>query len=102
MTEIRENRVKKLLYRSWYRGCKETDKIIGGWAKKNSEHLSDTQLDELEAILAEHDRDIYDWLTGKIEAPEEMQKNSVYKELLDFKPADEVRQFFPLKFRPKF
>lgn len=79
---------KKLLYQSWYRGCRETDKILGNWAKQNIEKLSEAELDELQAILDEYDNDIYDWLCGKQEIPERMVSNSVFQKLRDFKPIE--------------
>ena len=86
----KENRIKKLLYRSWYRGCKETDKIVGGYAKKHIDEFNDKELDELEEILAQNDNDLYDWLSNKKEMPEDMKNNSVMQKLRDFVPAHEV------------
>lgn len=74
----RENRIKKLLYRSWYRGCKETDQIIGNYAKANIQNFSESELDELEEILAQNDNDLYDWISNKKPTPEFMNKNSVF------------------------
>ncbi len=82
----RENRVKKLLYQSWYRGCKETDKIIGYFAKKHIHELNDKELDELEEILNENDNDIYDWLSNKKPLPENFSQNSVMIRLFKFRP----------------
>lgn len=86
----REKRLKKLLYRSWYRGCKETDKIVGGYAKKYIENFSDKELDELEEILEQNDNDIYDWLSNKKPTPENMNNNSVFSKLRSFVPANEM------------
>jgi antitoxin CptB len=86
----RIKRAKKLLYRSWYRGCKETDKIIGGYAKKYIENFSDAELDELEKILEQNDNDIYDWLSNKKEMPDDMKNNSVMRKMMNFIPANEV------------
>ncbi len=86
----RENRIKKLLYQSWYRGCKETDKIVGGYAKKHIESFSDKELDELEQILEQNDNDIYDWLSNKKPTPEFINKNSVFEKLRGYIPANEV------------
>ncbi len=90
MENIREIRIKKLLYQSWYRGCKETDKIVGLFAKKYIHELSDIELDELEAILNENDNDIFDWLSNKREMPEEIKSNSIMKRLRNFIPAHEI------------
>lgn len=85
----REIRIKKLLYRSYYRGCKETDQIVGGYAKKYIENMSDKELTELEEILEQNDNDLYDWLSNKKQMPEFMMKNSVMQKLRDFVPANE-------------
>ena len=87
--EANEIRLKKILYRSWYRGCKETDKILGGYVKKHIDNLSEKQIDELEEILDLQDVDIYNWLSGKEEIPEELESNSVMQDLYDFKPSQE-------------
>ncbi len=86
----KETRIKKLLYRSWYRGCKETDKIVGGYAKKHIENFSDKELDELEEILEQNDNDLYDWLSNKKPTPDFMHNNSVFEKLRSFVPANEV------------
>ncbi len=84
-----EKRIKKMLYRSWYRGNKETDKILGGFAKKYIYELSEKELDEFEIILDLQDVDIYDWLSGKKPEPDEMKENGVFQRLYDFKPSVE-------------
>jgi antitoxin CptB len=89
--DARFKRKKRLLYQSWYRGCKETDQIIGGYAKKHIEKMSDLELDELEEILAQNDNDLYDWLSNKKPMPEKMAKNSVMIKLKDFVPSKDTR-----------
>jgi len=86
----KEKRIKKMLYRSWYRGNKETDKILGGFAKKHINELNDIEIDEFEQVLDMQDVDIYDWLSGKKKAPEELKQNSVFMRLYDFKPIDQI------------
>ncbi|MDX1949428.1 MAG: succinate dehydrogenase assembly factor 2 [Rickettsiales bacterium] len=78
----RETKIKKLLYQSWYRGCKETDKILGVFARENLHNLSDAEIEEFEAILKENDVDIYNWLTGKQPVPLEIKNNSIFSKLL--------------------
>ena len=63
--------LKKLLYQSCNRGCKETDIIIGSYAKNNLNKLSDDELMEFEKILHLPDADIYDWYTKKVAVPDE-------------------------------
>lgn len=63
-------RLKRLTYRSWHRGCKETDLILGRFADLHLASASPKLLDAFERLLDEDDADIWAWLTGK-EAPEE-------------------------------
>lgn len=62
---------KKLLYKSWNRGCKETDIILGEFAKRMIETLSDKELKSLEIILQYPDNIIYAAAVGRISIPEE-------------------------------
>lgn len=62
---------KKLLYRSLHRGCKETDFLIGNFAKNNLQNMDMTQLHLFEKFLEEDDMLIYDWVLDKKEYPQE-------------------------------
>lgn len=57
--------MKKLRYRSWHRGCKETDIVLGSFAEQHLETLTASELALYERFLNENDVDIWDWLTGK-------------------------------------
>lgn len=63
-----ENRLKRLRYRSWHRGCKETDIVLGNFADARLYDLDNAALALYEQLLDEDDVDIWNWLTGK-EAP---------------------------------
>lgn len=78
----REIRIKKLLYQSWYRGNRETDKILGNFAKTNITNFDNGQLDEFEQILQEQDDDIYAWVSLQLEIPKRLKNNSVLKQLI--------------------
>lgn len=80
----REARIKRLMYQSWYRGCKETDRILGHFAKAHLAELNDDELDAFEAILEESDKDLFNWLTGKEPMPEAYQANPIMQRLQDF------------------
>ena len=64
-----ENRRKRLRYQATYRGFKEASLLIGGFAMANLGAMSNTELDEFEALLQFSDREIYGWAMGKCEAP---------------------------------
>ncbi len=59
-------RLRRIRYRSWHRGCKETDVILGNFADK-ALHLLETDeaLQNYEDLLDEQDVDIWNWITGK-------------------------------------
>lgn len=79
-----EQKRKKLMYQSWYRGCKETDRIIGTFAKLYLNDFNDDELNEWETILEESDNDLFDWLTGKAPVPEKYAKSEVMQRLTAF------------------
>lgn len=79
MTEINhEIRLRRVRYRSWHRGCKETDVILGRFADERLETLSNDDLDIYEKLLDEQDVDIWNWLVGK-----EAAKDAAYVPLLE-------------------
>lgn len=45
------------------------DLVIGGFADAEIATLSDTELDQLELLMAEEDADIFRWVTGEAETP---------------------------------
>ncbi len=77
--------VKKILYQSCNRGCKETDIIIGGFAKKYVNNMSDDDLMRFLEIIRLPDADIYDWYTKKKPVPKE-KASKLLLEILQFSP----------------
>lgn len=71
MSETREIRVKRLYMRSIRRGIKEMDVILMAFADARLAGLSDADLDAYEAMLAESDHDLYQWVSGQQPAPAE-------------------------------
>lgn len=64
MNEALNLRRRRLYYRSWHRGCKETDVVLGHFADSALADLPDSKLDLYEELLEEQDLDIWNWLTG--------------------------------------
>ena len=60
---------KRLLIRSWRRGTKELDLILGKFSNNNVSKLDVTELDLYEQLLSNDDYVIYNWLFGKEEIP---------------------------------
>lgn len=69
MSETRDDRRRRLLYRSLYTGCKETDLLLGGFARRFIGDFGDAQLEHYERLLKESDPDIFDWATGRSAVP---------------------------------
>lgn len=61
-----ENKRKLLLYRSWHRGCKETDLLLGNFAKANIESMTEEELVQYEIIVGMEDSNLYSVLTADI------------------------------------
>ena len=65
-----EHRLKRLRLRSWRRGIREADLILGRFADERLEGLDEDALAAYEALLEEPDWDIYYWVTGASAPPE--------------------------------
>ena len=64
MSETRELRLKRLKIRSWRRGTKEMDMLLGPFADGPLLTLEEPELDAYEALLNENDQDLYAWISG--------------------------------------
>lgn len=62
-------RRKRLVYRANYRGFKEADLILGGFAKKYIDSFTDDEITMFEDLLEAKDHDIYNWISGKQALP---------------------------------
>ena len=69
MVETDEARLKRLYMRSIRRGIKEMDLILGAFAAEELNGLSEAELTLYDALLAENDHDLYQWVTGQVSAP---------------------------------
>ena len=74
---------KKLTLRSWRRGTKEMDLILGQFADKNIDNLSEKDLVAYEDLLKCDDHHIYNWILSKEKTPANFEKivNFVKKSL---------------------
>ena len=71
MTDASDIRRKRLLFRSWHRGTKETDLLLGSFAERHLAAFSEAQLDRYEALLDNDDGDLFDWIAGRAALPAE-------------------------------
>lgn len=56
---------RKLIYRSWHRGCKETDILLGYFALRHLNKFSMDELIEYEKIVDLDDYELYCYITDK-------------------------------------
>lgn len=84
--ETTENKRKRLLFRSWHRGTRELDLLMGSFAERNLPDMSDEELDLYDIILTHPDPDIYNWIVGQETAPANYM-NPVMEKLLAHKIA---------------
>ncbi|KFC70310.1 hypothetical protein FG93_02760 [Bosea sp. LC85] len=76
-------RRRKILFRAWHRGMRETDLIMGRFADAEIGTLSDVELDEFEQLIEVLDRDLLSWITGEAEVPENYD-TAVFRRLKAF------------------
>jgi antitoxin CptB len=76
-------RRRKLLYRSWHRGLREMDLIMGGFADAKVAQLSEDELGELERLIDVPDGDLLAWITGQAAVPPDFD-SALFRDLRNF------------------
>jgi antitoxin CptB len=72
MHETAEARLKRMAMRSWRRGMKEMDLVLGPFADAHLAALSEDELLAYDALLAENDQDLMAWILGQAAPPPAM------------------------------
>lgn len=72
MDETAEARLKRMKMRSWRRGTKEMDLVLGPFADAHLPALAPEELDLYEALLAENDQDLMAWILGQAAPPQHL------------------------------
>ena len=67
--ETAEARLKRMRMRSWRRGTKEMDLVLGPFADAHLESLGEADLLTYDALLAENDQDLMSWILGQSVPP---------------------------------
>lgn len=81
--ETIEIRRKRLVHRSLYTGMKETDLLLGAFARAHVPGFDTERLDRYERLLQEPDPAIFAWAIGR-EAPPPEHDNDVMALLRQF------------------
>lgn len=78
-----DERRRRLLFRSWRRGMREMDLIMGRFAEAHIDRLSAAELDSYEQLMAVPDPDLHAWITGECPAPANYD-SALFRRLCDF------------------
>jgi antitoxin CptB len=62
--ETGEARLKRLTMRSWRRGTKEMDLVLGPYAEAHLAMMGQDRLDLYDALLEENDQELITWVMG--------------------------------------
>ncbi|MEM9709750.1 MAG: succinate dehydrogenase assembly factor 2 [Pseudomonadota bacterium] len=62
--------LKRLKIRSWRRGTREMDLILGRFFDARGAGLSDDELALYDQLLSENDHDLYGWVAGQAPPPD--------------------------------
>lgn len=65
-----DERRRKIQFRAWRRGFRELDLLMGSFADQHLAELSEADIAEFERLLDVPDWDVYAWISGNKEAPE--------------------------------
>ncbi|KPQ12457.1 MAG: hypothetical protein HLUCCO17_02495 [Saliniramus fredricksonii] len=76
-------RRRRILFRSWHRGIREMDLLMGQFADARIGEMTDAALDIYEALIEVPDRDLFRWLTGEAPVPENYD-TPVFRDLKGF------------------
>jgi antitoxin CptB len=76
-------RRRKLLFRAWRRGVRETDLIVGRFADAYIDKFDDAALDDFERLIEVPNSELYAWVVGADDAPQEFD-TTVLRQLISF------------------
>jgi antitoxin CptB len=76
-------RRRKVLFRSWHRGMREMDLILGRFADATVEQLTQDEVAEFEQLIEVPDRELLAWVTGEAEVPPNYD-TALFRRLRDF------------------
>lgn len=65
------------MYRSWHRGCKETDILLGYFALVHLNKFSLSELIEYEKIVDLDDHELYCYITRKKSLPSDLNSEMI-------------------------
>ena len=82
-----EVRRRRALFRSWHRGMREVDLILGRFAQERIFELSEPDLSDLERLLEVMDADLLKWILGQEPVPDRYD-SPVFRMILAFRQSN--------------
>ncbi len=79
-----DERRRKLKFRAWRRGFREMDLLMGTFADKHLESMSEDDLSEFERLLATPDWEVFAWLVGQKPVPANF-KSDLLDQIIGFR-----------------
>jgi antitoxin CptB len=76
-------RRRRLLFRSWHRGTREADLIMGRFADAHVEALGEVELEQYEHLLDALETDLLSWMIGVVAVPAE-HDTAMFRRVRDF------------------
>jgi antitoxin CptB len=86
-----DERRRKLLFRAWRRGVRETDLIVGRFADAYIEKFDDRALDEFERLIEVPNASLYAWVVGSEAVPPDYD-TAVLRDMIAFHETAEARR----------
>lgn len=84
-------RRRRLLFRAWRRGVRETDLIVGRFADAYIEKFDDCALDDFERLIEVPNASLYAWVVGSEAVPPDYD-TAVLRDLIAFHESAEARR----------
>jgi antitoxin CptB len=78
-----DQRRRRLLFRSWHRGIREMDLVLGRFADAQLVQLSEAELDDYERLLEIPDQPFFAWVSGAETVPADYD-TAMFRRLRDF------------------
>jgi len=84
-------RRRRILFRAWRRGVRETDLIVGRFADAYIDTFDGRALDDFEALIEVPNADLYAWVTGGETIPQTFD-TAVLRQLISFHRHGEAKR----------
>lgn len=84
-------RRRKLLFRAWRRGVRETDLIVGRFADAYIDKFDAGALEDFERLIEVPNAELYAWVAGDECVPQDFD-TAVLRQLIDFHRQGEAKR----------